>query len=288
MNNFKVNWARIPGTDDVKEIQDREKLHIDFSKGTPLGNGLKYDPESSYMERWSGRKPFVIKPFFMATYPVTIIQFLSFMNDGGYNRKEFWSVLGWKYKIKNNWNKPLNWDRQMRLYSNYPITGVSWFEAEAFCKWMNLYLSVSSIRIPTEAEWEWVARGPCGRKYPWIDGELKHRDDLKKYCNISEELTPVNSFDILSNDYWWKEVYLGQPVYDLLGNVTEWNSSIYQDNYKYSNTSALGYNIDFENFRSMRGSCYNSNRDRFRSSVRIMNKFDSRFKEAGFRIMSEI
>ena len=91
-------------------------------------------------------------------------EYLQFMDDGGYERPEYWLSLGWQAVQDNDWAAPLYWQRDGDSWMeftlaglrpvdfNRPVTHVSYFEAEAFARW-------SEARLPTEAEWEVAAVG---------------------------------------------------------------------------------------------------------------------------------
>ena len=118
-----------------------------------------------------------VSPFKISKYPITNAQFEIFMNDGGYKNEKWWSKAGWEYRQKENWEQPRVWDNDDYNLPNQPVVGVSWFEAEAFCRWLTEQMAKGEergakgerriVRLPTEAEWEFAARGKEGRKYPW-------------------------------------------------------------------------------------------------------------------------
>jgi hypothetical protein len=89
-------------------------------------------------------------------YPVTVGEYQRFVQDGGYETAAFWSAGGF-----GRWKRPEQWENQAP-YSNRPVTGVSWYEAAAYCAWRG-----QRVRLPRQSEWERVARGDSGRCFPW-------------------------------------------------------------------------------------------------------------------------
>ena len=142
--------------------------------------------------------------FFIACYPITNCQYQCFIDDNGY-REERW----WLDSVKPKPAEP-GWKQ-----ANRPRETVNWYEAVAFTRWLSHRLGFA-ITLPTEQQWEKVARGTDGRVYPWGD-EIKStdanvwdvsagEDNLKQTCAVGL--------------YLHRQSYYG--VADLAGNVWEW------------------------------------------------------------------
>jgi iron(II)-dependent oxidoreductase len=116
------------------------------------GDGFAYDNERP-------RHRVELPAFRIDRSPVTNADFLEFVEDGGYGRRELWSEAGWLQRRRGGWQGPLYWtadgrerrfDRIEEPAPELPVMHVSWFEADAFARWRG-------ARLPTEAEWEKAA-----------------------------------------------------------------------------------------------------------------------------------
>ena len=124
-------------------------------------------------------------------------------------------------------------------YGNYPVVGVSWKQATAFCEWRTHYLnsfleskkrtSESDFRLPNEAQWEYAARGGRSQApYPWGGPYLRN----KKGCLLANFKPGRGNYPedgglytVRADAYWPNDFGL----YNMAGNVAEWTSSLYYE-----------------------------------------------------------
>lgn len=109
-----------------------------------------------------------LNPFRLASRLVSCGEYLTFIEEGGYNQRSLWLADGWELARAEGWQAPLYWewrDGGWQIFTLYgarpldpaePVCHVSWYEADAFARW-------AGKRLPDEAEWESVAAGcDCG------------------------------------------------------------------------------------------------------------------------------
>ena len=146
--------------------------------------------------------------FWLDRFEVTNAAYQAFIDDGGYVKEEYWSEAGWNWLSK----QPAD-SRPKRAGSkpDLPRNNVTWYEAEAYAYWR-------AGRLPTEAEWEYAARGPDSLIYPW-----GNEFDVS-ICNVvqSSGLKPVGSYPRGSS-------WVG--AMDMAGNVMEWVQDWYDIDY---------------------------------------------------------
>lgn len=109
----------------------------------------------------------------------------------------------------------------------HPVVGVTWEDAQAYCTWLSQDLG-QEIRLPTEAEWEWAARGEQGLLYPWGDED---NASCRNAAQVAEGTLPVGSYPCGASPF---------GVLDMAGNAREWTADIYAPYQDPHNPPATG------------------------------------------------
>lgn len=125
-------------------------------------------------------------------------------------------------------------------YNDYPVVGVTWEQAEAFCQWRTDYLlrglgpaarQVQRYRLPTEIEWEYAARGKEGNPFPWqpAEGDQKKNEKGCFYANFKPDKGNYTDDGNLITSRVGMYGANSNGLYDMAGNVAEWTSTVYTE-----------------------------------------------------------
>jgi gamma-glutamyl hercynylcysteine S-oxide synthase len=153
-------------------------------------------------------------------------EYARFVEEGGYLRREWWSDEGLEWREREGWAMPLYWSKngdgfnvrtmfdEGTLGPTHPVTGISWYEAEAYARF-------AGKRLPTEAEWERAAAVDDGagrrkRRFSWGDDE-----PTIALCNFDNRYwgtTPAGSFPAGAS---------ASGCLDMTGNVWEWTADAF-------------------------------------------------------------
>ncbi len=295
-----------------------------------LGADPRFDPSFFYLpkDRFNGHDEkaepipgFVHvaadEPFYMARYLTTVDQYAAFVDGKGYDAQEMWDELGWQWRT-GNWDSPgeeagyeqhltrrnptllgapVDWAAQ-RAHGSRPVCGISWFEARAYVRWLNVQgafrqrlaaagLHQRQAQLPTVSQWERAARAKDlnsadQREYPWGGSE---DEGVQLHANIDG-----SGIGRVSVTGLFAPSSIG--LCDVAGNLWEWQDNLYgQIAGSKALRVALAQNWETDealknsNRLALRGGSWGIRPDGARASLPAMARPDIRNSIVGFRVV---
>jgi len=208
-------------------------------------------------------------------------------------------TTAWIRDFAYSYNEPMHNDYFWHdAYGNYPVVGVSWKQAQAFCQWRTLYHNgynrsknsqpVNAYRLPSEAEWEYAARGGLqGATYPW-GGPYTKND---RGCFMAN-FKPLRGDYAADQALYTVEADAYDPndfnLYNMAGNVSEWvNGSYDPGSYEYSSTINPNVNDPDNSRKVVRGGSWKDVAYFLQVSSRDYEYADSARSYIGFRTVQD-
>ena len=188
-----------------------------------------------------------IEPFAIAESEVTNEQYFQFVKEAGRKPPDHWA--NGKYRPGT---------------ISDPVTHVSWSDAVAYCDWLSTKIG-ATVRLPSEAQWEFAAKGPSGFKYPWGN---EWDEDAAASIESKSQVRPVKSFPNNRSPY---------GAYDMAGNVWEWVANPGHD------TDGFPVSSDGVEYRIAKGGSVNEPREFITTASRVKLRADVKDKYLGFR-----
>ncbi|HEY6101097.1 MAG TPA: SUMF1/EgtB/PvdO family nonheme iron enzyme, partial [Anaeromyxobacter sp.] len=228
-----------------------------------------------------------VEPFSIARAPVTQAAYATFVDEGGYRRREAWSDAGWAWRLAEGAEGPRYWrkegstwlrrdfDHWVSLEPHRPVVNVSSHEAEAYCRFAHR-------RLPTETEWEVAAAGEPGpsgllarrkRRYPWGDEAPTPRRAHLDFRAL--DAVDVGALPEGDSAFGCRQ---------MIGNVWEWTSSAFLPYPGFSPDPYRDYSAPwFETHRVVRGGSFATTRRLVRCAFRNFYEPHRRDPWIGFR-----
>ena len=257
------------------EAEEHEQAYV--RAGTTAENACKYTQEDTSPTG----TPLSIAAFEIARYPVTNAQYALFIEAGGYDpAADWWDEPGRAWLTGRRRTAPAEWNspRLGISHPNRPVVDVTWYEAMAFCRWLTTYLNDGyQYRLPSEAEWEYVARGAERRRYPW--GSAEPDAERANHANIYNGTTAVGCFPTGVTP---------EGIQDLAGNVWEWTRSVFAP-YPYDPADGREDTADpAEKSLTTRGGAWNYHPITLRAAARDHDNPPDHFNNLGLRLARHV
>ncbi len=268
----------------IAKQQEKQKEFVEINGGlyTMGYNGKNYCYDIELPEHKT-----YLKNFKMGIFPITNQEYLEFMNDGGYETYKYWLSDGWEKVKSNKWDSPMYWEKVndewhvrdflgiRKINPNEPVSHVSYYEADAYCKW-------AGKRLPTEAEWEkascWNEEKQEKTVFPW-----GNESPTEEKCNLLEShhwgCTEVGTYPNGASPSGCQQ---------MIGDVWEWTSSEFMG-YPGFKSGFDEYNDKwFTNQKVLRGGSFGTPKMSIRGSYRNFFRLDERWLFSGFRCVEDI
>ena len=282
---------------DMVEIEGG-LFELGFNNKVPRPKSKVQSPNDEFA--WDNEKPahkVFLEDFQIDRAPVSVGEYLEFMNAGGYKDFRWWHSAGWEKVNTEHWQAPLYWEQQNGEWlirdfaglhratdkANEPVSHVSFLEASAYAKW-------AGKRLPTEAEWEKAATVSVPRAIATGSQDIARSRQSKCEFPWGDATPDESKANLFENGLWsvapvgaFPEGQTANGCHQMIGDVWEWTTSDY--------VPYPGFKSDFDEYNDkwfvgqkvLRGGSFATPQIHIRSTYRNFFYPHERWMIAGFR-----
>jgi formylglycine-generating enzyme required for sulfatase activity len=219
----------------------------------PGGDFVMGSPDEEGYEDEHPEHRVSLAAFYLDKYEVTNARYDKFLEDTGHVRPEYWEQL------------------DLSVHGEVPVVGVAWADGQAYCEW-------AGKRLPTEAEWEYAARGMDRRRYPWgntePDAHLANYGKRWSHKFYQDRLATAKSHEEGKGPY---------GTHNMAGNVWEWVADWYEEKYYQGSPAQNPPGPPTGKMKVVRGGSWNFSPQYLRAASRLKFPPISRTADIGVR-----
>lgn len=273
--------------------------------GIPAGGGVSASSPQNLASEGPVHKVKISRPFAIGQSEVTVGQFREFVTATNYvtlaeretaTGSSMGEGIGPKQRRRQQNNSWQNIDG-ITLSDENPVSNLSWYDAVAFCEWLS-QKEQGTYRLPTEAEWEYVARAGLGMN---VVGSPEWQNSIKAQANIADASAKraYEPLNLIGSTADWDDEFAavspigkfpgnGLGLQDLMGNVSEFCSDRFDAEYYHNTPLENPLGPDAGNLRVVRGASWQSSLAECRPGLRSFIAPTQAMMQVGFRVVREL
>ncbi len=275
IDNGKQNHADTKEAEVTKKDIPKDMIYVeggDFKMGNNFG---KNDEKPEHTVH--------VNSFYMCRAEVTVAQFRQFVTTTGYRTAadnehwvSVWNGMRWLRAEGINWEYDTHGGKRTDGQDNEPVLYLTWNDAVRYCEWLTAQTG-RHYRLPTEAEWEYAAKGGKEAKEPHVYSGSNNIDDVAWYFSTANGMTRSAGLK--------KPNELG--IYDMTGNVMEMTADWYDEKYYQNSPKDNPHGPATGKSRVARGGGWHSTAPDSRNTDRHYDELWSRNNYNGFRVVMD-
>ncbi len=281
--------SQVPGT-VTRDCPDCPEMVVippgRFTMGSPSNEEGRYDDEGPQ------HLVNINYPFYIGEYPITKTEFARFVSMTGYTPEEKCYI----HQTDGDLNETSGYgwkDPGFTQSGREPVVCVNWNDVQAYIRWLSS-ITGKSYRLPTEAEWEYVARAGTTTRFYWGD-DSGWNTQMCRYANAFDQAAyrqhpGWKATELNCDDGYAHTSPVGSfppnafGIYDMAGNVWQWMEDCWNENYQGAPTNGAAWTTGSCEKRVIRGGSWDFNPRDLRSANRGWFTADDRIVFIGFRV----